>query len=553
MSQSEASDDEFICYTDDRPNRHIGAAKAWLSYTEKERGEYASLVQARNQDLSIHLYNAFVLRQRAREYQDDPQNAKINIEYPNLPENQRTFKPPNSWTAWPLPPDHVPRSTDNEIKEDGFDMYTLRKKESDWPSRELGEVLLGITLKFARKMFEQRESENDKIMTSEITKLTYANSTDNEAERDGEEKNSNMSPETYIRIPSFLKKPEDVFLQPVFSCEDEKLRQLLRPSIRHILVKINQVLTGLHESRKACYSHDGLESNLRTKRAIPRQVRSSRGKTLTLVAPPQSTHLVPNQNEEQNELPQVKKSRRGRPPKVYERQDGENEQDFLVRIARKRKKAIPIFQTTREPEKLAKINPELPAKKLKKPSRDRVLRRKNKIGLRDWSEIIGIAALIGISEDVITKTTQRCVNLFDESILIKSMTERHFKDQDADSTICHRASHDSCTLSEDASNESESQKSDFHARNLNYGSSKISLPKRKLSTKQAFFCPITRCPRRLQGFKDQNALIRHLSKGHKIERKLVEDHNLLPNNDDLDGAIHTDGFLRCLRTQQYTK
>ncbi|RKF74042.1 hypothetical protein GcM1_241067 [Golovinomyces cichoracearum] len=549
MSQSEASDDEFSSYSDDRPNRHIGAAKKWLSYTEKERGEYASLVQAKNQDLSIHLYNAYVLRQRAKEYQDDPQSAKINTEYSNLPENQRTFKPPNKWTAWPLPPDHVPRPTDNDIKEDGFDMYTLRKKESDRPSRELEEVLLGITLKLARKMFEQRESENDKAMTKDINKPIYTSSTDNEAERDDVEKKLSMSPETYIRKPLFLKQSEDVFLEPVFSCEDENLRQLLRPSIRHILVKINQVLTGLHESRKACYSHASLES----KRAFPRQLKRSRDKTLTLVVPPQNIRVIANQNEEQNDLLQVKKSRLGRPPKVYERLDGENEQDFLVRIARKKKKAIPVFKTTREPEKPAKKNPELPVKKLKKPSRDRVLRRQNKIGLRDWSEIIGIAALIGISEDVITKTTRRCVNLFDESILINSMTEAHFKDQDADSTICYRASHDSCTLSEDATNESESQTSDFHARNSNYSSSRISLPKRKLSTKQAFFCPITRCPRRLQGFKDQNALNRHLSKGHRIERKLIEDHNLLPNHEDLDGAIHTDGFLRCLRTQKYTK
>lgn len=50
---------------DDRPNRWTGNPSTWHSLTEQERGLANSLDQIRNQDLSIHLYNAHALKKRA--------------------------------------------------------------------------------------------------------------------------------------------------------------------------------------------------------------------------------------------------------------------------------------------------------------------------------------------------------------------------------------------------------------------------------------------------------------------------------------------------------
>ncbi len=50
-----------------RPNRFKGIASTWLTLTGQERGLASSLEQVRNEDLSLHLYNAHVLRARARE------------------------------------------------------------------------------------------------------------------------------------------------------------------------------------------------------------------------------------------------------------------------------------------------------------------------------------------------------------------------------------------------------------------------------------------------------------------------------------------------------
>lgn len=59
--QSEDSDDLH----ENRPNRWKGPPQSWRSITEEERLTYNALERLRNEDLSLHLYNAFKLRQGA--------------------------------------------------------------------------------------------------------------------------------------------------------------------------------------------------------------------------------------------------------------------------------------------------------------------------------------------------------------------------------------------------------------------------------------------------------------------------------------------------------
>lgn len=48
-----------------RPNRWKGNKATWNTYTQEERLLHRSMEQVRNRDLSVHLYNAFALRNRA--------------------------------------------------------------------------------------------------------------------------------------------------------------------------------------------------------------------------------------------------------------------------------------------------------------------------------------------------------------------------------------------------------------------------------------------------------------------------------------------------------
>ena len=47
-----------------RPNRWKGRRDKWQTLTEAERLDYRAVNNIRNQDLSIHLYNAFAMKNR---------------------------------------------------------------------------------------------------------------------------------------------------------------------------------------------------------------------------------------------------------------------------------------------------------------------------------------------------------------------------------------------------------------------------------------------------------------------------------------------------------
>ena len=70
-SQYSASDEETEI---SRPNRWTDHPASWTKLTKQERGLSASLLELRNRDLSVHLYNAHALKRRARSFAE----AKLN-------------------------------------------------------------------------------------------------------------------------------------------------------------------------------------------------------------------------------------------------------------------------------------------------------------------------------------------------------------------------------------------------------------------------------------------------------------------------------------------
>ena len=66
---SDSDDSRLEAFEEGRPNRWTGAPTTWLSITEQERGLAESLEELRNRDLSVHLYNAHILKKRGRELQ----------------------------------------------------------------------------------------------------------------------------------------------------------------------------------------------------------------------------------------------------------------------------------------------------------------------------------------------------------------------------------------------------------------------------------------------------------------------------------------------------
>lgn len=71
------SDDIASIASDDlaanRPNRWTGPKSTWRHLTEHERLLWQSMARLRDQDLGVHLYNAFALKQQAK----DPETARF--------------------------------------------------------------------------------------------------------------------------------------------------------------------------------------------------------------------------------------------------------------------------------------------------------------------------------------------------------------------------------------------------------------------------------------------------------------------------------------------
>jgi hypothetical protein len=64
--------------------------------------------------------------------------------------------------------------------------------------------------------------------------------------------------------------------------------------------------------------------------------------------------------------------------------------------------------------------------------------------------------------------------------------------------------------------------------------------------RQTCFCPIPDCPRKTRGFNGVGKLKKHLQRGHQIPKDELDEY-ILPSDEEMDGAVHVDGFLKPLK------
>jgi hypothetical protein len=171
------------------------------------------------------------------------------------------------------------------------------------------------------------------------------------------------------------------------------------------------------------------------------------------------------------------------------------------------------------------------------------------LGLRDWSEVLGSAALIGFSEDTIARATQRCANLFGEGMTTLVIPEVPFREET--SFVEKRYQPD---MIPDPEEEDTFDTDEGTAGSERSGSTsasdlwRVSTKKQKtlLYDTQPCFCPVSDCSRQRRGFPSTLALKRHLQQGHEIPADQLDDY-ILPSDEEMDGAVHVDGFLRPLK------
>ncbi|RAL68324.1 hypothetical protein DID88_007054 [Monilinia fructigena] len=330
-----------------RENRWKGPVSTWQRITEEERGLAASLDELRNRDLSVHLYNSFALKKRAKELNaKDAGNNEDADQY-----DSGGFVPPKNWTAWPIEATKVPRDGEQIGPDDADEMYTLRKKEFVKLSKDLEDILMGVTLKYAKERFRERKTAKDHEEHVE----DGGDIGEMDVDKPQQEVLADLQ-DTEERIEkSSEQPPNNTILRPEVSADDERSRELLQPSVRHTLSKLDDVLMALHHSRKTCRQYashteidTGLESRSRATSITgdvadkDSPVKRSAGrprKLKPIELPPFLAEFTPiDDSIDDPELWRAKKTHRGRPKKIYERLEGETQHEYLTRVARIQKK-----------------------------------------------------------------------------------------------------------------------------------------------------------------------------------------------------------------------
>ncbi|KAL6716755.1 hypothetical protein ACLMJK_006323 [Lecanora helva] len=354
----QSSEDETNAPT--RPNKFNGPASTWRNWTAPERGLAASLDQLTAKDLSVHLYNAFMLRKR-QSTSHNQQQPQGDLE-PEVSGTDR-WKPPKLWTAWPLPPSDVPRDDEGKRWEEDSPQSRL-SVNMEKPSQMLDDMLVAQILRLSRKKFEQRNSEDPL----------------SEKDNSQPEPHKGQSTET-----SNEDSKDDVKAQrPVIMTDDERANEILHSTVRHILTELDCLLIALHRSR-ASYL-------------------------------PVKTSVI----EPQEQVSQSSSHRR--PRKRMRTASSDNPGD------------VPMLPASNGSEGEGQFKKK--CKERSKSPRGRsnvrsIQDRKVRLGLRDWSEILGFASLVGWDPNVVNRAAARCASLFGEG-----MTFRTLKEGYADFTEC---------------------------------------------------------------------------------------------------------------------
>lgn len=323
-----------------RPNKYHGPASTWRNWTAPERDLAASLDQLRARNLSVHLYNAFKLKQRASTLlaqQGSRHEEKIMEE--------ARWAPPKVWTAWPLPPDVVPREGEEKHWEDAETPSKPINVKPSKPSEPLRELLVAQVLRQAKERFAAREWEDE------------------------------------------VKDATDV--QPVTLADDERAMDILRPTIQHVLTKLDGLLMRLHHARSACLpmnedtdvsesESQGRERSMSKLRGRKRRRDASANKVDFSASSEQSLMSDSDDTRGGRSAP---KSRRGvKRPGSYSRNSSRT-----------------------------------------------LHKRKGRLGLRDWGDVLGIASMTCWESRAVEKAATRCSALFEEGISFRTLEEANTK------------------------------------------------------------------------------------------------------------------------------
>jgi hypothetical protein len=482
------------------------------------------------------------------------------------------------------------------------------------PARELEEEVAAAILRFAKERFCRRqndfsleedadESDNDVAMGEE-----GGDSDIRDADVQPSIEKSEHGPGKRLPMEALghdgssddegaQRQTPTPGLRAAVSADDETSYALLRPSVRHILTQLDTTLTVLHNARAAVFT------NLSESDTQDEEIHATSSPGRKQAKRRRSDDIGGTVQEGQR-----RQKRTGRPVTTPTPREGETERQMLKRIAREKKKRIPIFSDdedekpkigrprgTRSRPRTGRAEPEPQAEdeqdELQGYSRNKKNRnhagspsvdggpsartrshadpekRAAKLGLRDWRDVLGAAAMAGFPSKVIARASQRCANLFGQQIEFRTLTEypaahgtrrMHTTKYGPGGTISSDEEEDE---DEAAMTEVEQRRAITRSPSVAVGSDssdgdKVHLshrprPRRRnhLSSAAQLYCPHPGCSRAIQGFTRRANLHRHLDtvhgKGTALDYMISDD-----DGNEVHGAVHVDGFLKPIKTRK---
>lgn len=380
---------------EDRPNRFLGPSSTWYTWTKEERNITSFLSNEQATDLSAHLFNAFALKSRARQHRISVTTGEAT----DAADYDAYFKPPKVWTAWPLPPEEVPRESQKLIW-DPSDPMSYRTSPDLRPSVDLEETCIAMGLHFAKEMFNNRNTDFSTAESDLKGTISPSNSSGGTMQdviikadeipadppRIAESSNNSdfLFDEVYTSQPyesigqtddgdRINDRQEAVHenVPPMFMADDDDARSILRPITRDMLSRLDRLLFNLHTIRSS-YATQG--SNIRLKRS---------SKTDTAAVASVSSSASP----------------------------------------RKKDTRLSHTVSRAETSDSASSSHERRTKNMRSSHRTPHDVQISRLALRDWSEILGTASITDWTPDVVGQASERCAALFREDMLFRTFYE----------------------------------------------------------------------------------------------------------------------------------
>ncbi|KAJ5175233.1 uncharacterized protein N7482_001110 [Penicillium canariense] len=356
----------------ERPNRWIGPPSTYRRITADDRGAYEAIVTNRARDLAAHLYNAFAIRNQRNQARDTSHGPQ------ELDGQDRIF-PPKRWVAWPRPPSRVPRPDEIVHRQLGAP-GTLRMPHDLRPSADLEESIIADMMRHAKQTFMAREWDLEEVKVHRARREDCP-----EDMKDEEMKNIEDQKDEAPR-------PHAVPLKPVVQADDGASRQQLRPLSRNVITQVDRLLMGLHHSMKSRVQDEDSGSDSDGDLYDTDDPRS------------RSRHKSGSRSRSRGRKRARRSSRHSQTPSHRSHSarssTAASAQNGSVRsTSRSRGRSL----TSRGTDELSTV--------------------KYKLGLRDWSEVMGLAAMMGLPTAAVMRASKRCADLFGQDMTFQTFHE----------------------------------------------------------------------------------------------------------------------------------